>query len=48
VGWLIVAVAVAHVVLMAHAHVKRMQDAQWDREIRSLVEDDGGRTNSSQ
>lgn len=48
VGWLIVAVAVAHVVAMVHAHVKRMQNAQWDREIRSLVEDDGGRTNSSQ
>jgi hypothetical protein len=48
VGWLIVAVAVAHVVAMVHAHVKRMQNAQWDREIRSLVEDDGGRRNSSQ
>ncbi len=48
VGWLIVAVAVAHVVAMVHAHVKRMQNAQWDREIRFLVEDDGGRTNSSQ
>jgi hypothetical protein len=22
-----------------------VRDAQWDREIRSLVEDDGGRTN---
>jgi hypothetical protein len=48
VGWLIVAVAVAHVVDVVHAHVKRMQNAQWDREIRSLVEDDGGRRNSSQ
>jgi hypothetical protein len=48
VGWLIVAVAVAHVLAMVHAHVKRMQNAQWDREIRFLVEDDGGRTNSSQ
>jgi hypothetical protein len=47
-GWLIVTVAVAHVVAVVHAHVKRMQNAQWDREIRSLVEDDGGRTNSSQ
>jgi hypothetical protein len=41
-------VAAAHVVAIVHVHVKRMQDAQWDREIRSLVEDDGGRTNSSQ
>jgi hypothetical protein len=48
VGWLIVAVAVAHVVAMVHAYVRRMQNAQWDREIRFLVEDDGGRTNSSQ
>jgi hypothetical protein len=48
VGWLIVAVALAHVVATVHAHVKRMQNAQWDREIRSLVEDDGGRRNSSQ
>jgi hypothetical protein len=48
VGWLIVAVAAAHVVDMVRAHVKRMQNAQWEREIRSLVEDDGGRRNSSQ
>jgi hypothetical protein len=31
-----------------HAHVKRTQNAQWDREIRSLVEDDDGRRNNSQ
>ena len=48
VGWLIVAVAAAHVVAIVRAHVKRMRDAQWERGIRSLVEDDGGRTNSSQ
>jgi len=48
VGWLIVAVALAHVVAMVRAHVERIQNAQWDREIRSLVEDDGGRRNSSQ
>jgi hypothetical protein len=47
VGWLIVAVAVAHAVAMVHAHVKRMQNAQWDREIRCLVDDDGGHTNRS-
>lgn len=48
VGWFVVAVAVAHAVAMVRAHVKRIRDAQWDRDIRSLVEDDGGRTNSSQ
>ena len=48
VGWLIVAVAAAHMVAIVRAHVKRMRDAQWEREIRSLVDDDGGRTNSSQ
>jgi hypothetical protein len=48
VGWLIVAVAAARVVATVCAHVNRMRDAQWEREIRSLVEDNGGRTNSSQ
>ena len=48
VGWLIVAVAAAHVVAVVRDHVKRMRDAQWERGIRSLVEGDGGRTNSSQ
>ena len=48
VGWLIVAVAAALVVATVRAHVNRMRDAQWEREIRSLVEDNGGRTNSSQ
>jgi hypothetical protein len=48
VGWLIVAVAAAHVVAIVRAHVNRMRDAQWEREIRYLVDDDGGRTNRSQ
>jgi hypothetical protein len=48
VGWSIVALAAALVVATVRAHVNRMRDAQWEREIRSLVEDDGGRTNSSQ
>ena len=48
VGWLIVAVATAHVVAVVRDHVKRMRDAQWEREIRSLVEGDGGRANRSQ
>jgi len=48
VGWLIVALAAARVVATLRTHVNRMRDAQWEREIRSLVEDNGGRTNSSQ
>jgi hypothetical protein len=48
VGWLVVALAIAQVVAAVRAHLKRMRDAQWEREIRSLVEDDGGRTNHSQ
>jgi hypothetical protein len=48
VGWLIVAVAAAHVVAIVRAHVNRMRDTQWEREIRYLVDDDGGRTNRSQ
>jgi hypothetical protein len=48
VGWSIVALAATQVVATVRAHMNRMRDAQWEREIRSLVEDDGGRTNSSQ
>ena len=48
VGWSIVALAAALVVATVRAHVNGMRDAQWELEIRSLVEDDGGRTNSSQ
>jgi hypothetical protein len=47
VGWLIVVLAAAQVVYVVRAHVNRMRDAQWDREIRYLVDDDG-RTNRSQ
>jgi hypothetical protein len=47
VGWLIVVLAAAQVVYVVRAHVNRMRDAQWDREIRYLVNDDG-RTNRSQ
>jgi hypothetical protein len=47
VGWLIVALAAAQVVCAVRAHANRMRDAQWEREIRYLVDDDGGRTNRS-
>lgn len=48
VGWLIVVAAAAQVVLVVRAHASRMRDAQWERDIRCLVDDDGGRTNRSQ
>jgi hypothetical protein len=48
VGWLVVALAVAQVVAVVRAHLKSMRDVQWEREIRSLVEDDCGRINHSQ
>jgi hypothetical protein len=48
VGWLVVALAVAEVMAAMCAYLKHMRAAQWEREIRSLVEDDGGRTNHLQ
>jgi len=48
VGWLIVAAAVAQVVMILRAHMNRMRNVHWERELRSLVDGEGGRTNSSQ
>jgi hypothetical protein len=48
VGWLIVILAAAQVVSAVRAHATRMRDAQWERDIRCLVDGDGGRTNHSQ
>jgi hypothetical protein len=45
VAWWVVVLAIAQTVVVVRAHTARVRDAQWDREIRSLVEDDGGRTN---
>jgi hypothetical protein len=47
VGWLIVVLAAAQVVCVVRAYANRMREAQWEREIRYLVDDDG-RTNRSQ
>jgi hypothetical protein len=44
VAWWVVVLATAQTVGVVRAHMARVRDAQWDREIRSLVEDDGGRT----
>lgn len=48
VGWLIVVAAAAQVVAAVRAHATRMRNAQWERDIRCLTDDDGGRTNRSQ
>jgi hypothetical protein len=48
VGWLIVVAAAAQVVLVVRAHTIRMRDAQWERDIRCLADEDGGRTNRPQ
>ncbi len=48
VGWLIVVAAAAQVVVLVRAHATRMRSAQWERDIRCLIDDDGGRTNRSQ
>lgn len=48
VGWLIVVAAVAEAVVVVCAHARRMRDAQWERDIRGIVNEDGGRTNHSQ
>jgi hypothetical protein len=48
VGWVIVVLAAAQVVCAVRAHANRMRDTQWDRDIRCLVDEDGGRTNRSQ
>jgi hypothetical protein len=46
--WSIAAFAAGLVVFAVRAHVARMRDIQWDQEIRCLVEDGGGRTNTAQ
>ncbi len=48
VGWLIVVLAATQVVCAVRAHANRMRDAQWEKDIRCLVDEDGGRTNRSQ
>jgi hypothetical protein len=52
IGWLIAIAAIAQIVVVVRAHASRMRDAQWERNIRLLVDEDvdedGGRTNRSQ
>jgi hypothetical protein len=52
IGWLIAIAAIAQLVVLVRAHASRVRDAQWERDIRFLVDEDvdedGGRTNRSQ
>ncbi|BBX45870.1 membrane protein [Mycobacterium cookii] len=43
VGWFVVVMAIAQVVNAVRAHASRMRDAQWEQDLRGLV--DGGRSN---
>jgi hypothetical protein len=47
VAWLSVVLAVTQVVAWVRIRTTRAREAQWERDIRCLI-DDGGRTNSSQ
>lgn len=44
--WLAVVTVVASAIGLARFRIDRRRDAQWDRGLRSLVGDDGGRTSS--
>lgn len=46
--WVFAALVAAVAVAATGVHVGLVRDAQWDRNIRLLVGDDSGRTNSSQ
>jgi hypothetical protein len=48
VAWLSALLVVTLMVAAARGHLNRKRDAQWEREIRCLVDDSGGRTSSSQ
>jgi len=45
IAWQAVTVAVAGLVWWGRSHLDRRRDSAWEREIRYLIDDDGGRTN---
>jgi hypothetical protein len=47
-AWFIMVLAAVPVLALVRANVSSKREAQWDRDIRSLVEDGSGRTNTSQ
>ncbi len=44
-AWQAVTLAVAGLVWWGRSHLDRRRDSAWEREIRDLIDDDGGRTN---
>jgi hypothetical protein len=44
-AWQTVTLLVAGWVWLTHSHLDRRRDAAWERDIESLIDDDGGRTN---
>jgi hypothetical protein len=47
-AWFIMVLAAVPVLALVRAQASARREAQWDRDIRSLVEDGGGRTNTPQ
>jgi hypothetical protein len=45
VAWQAMAVATAGLVCLGRSHLNRRRDSGWDRDIRCLIDDGGGRTN---
>jgi hypothetical protein len=45
VAWQTVALTMAGLVCWGRAHLDRRRDSAWERDIRCLIDDDGGRTN---
>ena len=44
-AWQTVTILVAGWAWWTHSHLDRRRDAGWERDIESLIDDDGGRTN---
>jgi hypothetical protein len=44
-AWQTVTIVVAGWVWWTHSHLDRRRDTAWERDIQSLIDDDGGRTN---
>jgi hypothetical protein len=47
-AWFVMVLAAAPVLFLVRANARDKREAQWDTDIRSLVEDGGGRTNTPQ
>lgn len=47
-AWLIMVLAATPVLAVVRTHVSDMRQAQWDSDVRTLIEDGGGRTNTAQ